>query len=179
MDRKAELEKAFREDDEDSLLRAAREGSPRVVRFLCSRLSSPEEAVRQKSVRSLGVVLSQPAMVPRDKVRDLLRRFFWALNDESGAVPFGVPEAIGEVLAVRPELQPDYLPLLCSLAYHRDVVQTGIIERGVFWALGRVGQAVALNSPEAVREVSRAAQDHPDPETRRAAAWALGRIGAS
>jgi hypothetical protein len=176
MDWKTELERALAEGDEAWFLRAAENGNARVIRFLNTRLSSPDEGVRGRAVRSLGLVMGRPGIISGDKIRELLRRFFWSLNDESGAVPFGVPEAIGEVLAVRPEFQSEFLPLLCSLAYESEVVQTGLIERGVFWALGRVGQAVALSCPEAAATVTRAARDHPDPATRRVAAWAASQF---
>jgi hypothetical protein len=149
-----------------------------VIRFLSGRLASPDEAVRRRAAHSLGVVMGQPAITD-ERARDLLRRFFWSLNDESGAVPFGVPEAIGEVLVVRPELQPEFLPQICALAYHPEAVQTGVIERGVFWALGRLGQVVASSSPEAADALSQAARDHSDPETRQVAAWALDQVRLS
>ena len=35
---------------------------------------------------------------PADEVlRELLRRFVWALSDESGATPFGIPEAMWHI----------------------------------------------------------------------------------
>jgi len=133
--------------------------------------------MKWKAVRSLGIVVSERDVVSGERVRELLRRWFWALNDESGAVPFGVPEAIGEVLAVRTEFQPEFLPMLCSLAYQPELLQTGPIERGVFWALGRVGQAGALPCPEAIEAVAHAARQHADPENKKIAAWALTQLG--
>ncbi|MFI5338936.1 MAG: DVU0298 family protein, partial [Candidatus Methylomirabilales bacterium] len=129
--------------------------------------------------RALGVVVEETQLVSRERAIDLLRRFFWALNDESGAVPYGTPEAIGEILAVRPELQADFLPILCSLLTDEDMPQTGSIERGVLWALGRVGSPVARYSPEAVEAPRQAAKRHLHPETREIAARSLAPIVAS
>lgn len=176
MDWKLELTQAVDREDEAALRRAAL-SSPRTLRFLSSRLASPEDALKRKVVRSLGIVVGERAGVSGNQVRELLRRWFWALNDESGAVPFGVPEAIGEVLAVRTEFQPEFLSLLCSLAYQPELIQTGPIERGVFWALGRLGQASAGLCPEAVQAVARAARQHSDLESRKVAAWALMQLG--
>lgn len=172
-----ELACAVDQEDEAALRRAAASGAARTIRFLSAQLYSADEGIKWKAVRALGVVTGERNAISDGRARELLRRFFWWLSDESGAVPFGVAEAIGEVLAVRTELQPDFLPRLCSLAHHPEVVQTGHIERGVFWALGRVGQAAAICSPEAVNSVLWAAQQHPDPETRRIAAWALSQFG--
>ena len=176
MDWNIELARALDQQDEPALRRAASAGTAKTIRFLSGRLSSHNEQTKWKAVHSLGVVVGERHVISADRVRELLRRFFWSLNDESGAVPFGVPEAIGEVLAVRTELQPEFLPMLCSLAYHPELAQTGSIERGVFWALGRVGQRAAACSPEAVQAVTLAAGQHPDPETRRVAAEAVRQL---
>jgi hypothetical protein len=159
--------------DPDALLRVARPETGRVLRYLTGRLVSADEEEKWRAVRGLGRVVGDRQIVSRDRATDLLRRFFWALNEESGAVPYGMPEAIGEILAVRSELQEDFLPILCALVTDEDMLQTGPIERGVLWALGRVGPPVGRCSPEAVEAVAAAARNHPDPETRKVAGRSL------
>ena len=177
VDWKSELARAVDQEDEAALRRAALTGAARTIRFLCGRLSTADDGAKSKAVRSLGVVIGERGAVSDDRARELLRRLFWSLNDESGTVPFGMPEAIGEVLAVRVELQAEFLPILCSLAYHPERLQTGQIERGVFWALGRIGLASARCSPEAAKRLLWAARRHSDPESRKVAAWALSQFG--
>jgi len=177
MDWKSELTRALDEEDEVTLRRAAFTETARTIRFLSGRLCSDDDETKWKAVRSLGVVVSERDAVSTDRAREVLRRFFWSLNDESGAVPFGVPEAIGEVLATRTELQPEFLSILCSLAYHSEFVQSGRIERGIFWALGRLGPVSARCSPEAVEALKWAACEHPDCESRRIAIWTLSQLG--
>jgi hypothetical protein len=176
MDWKSELAQAVEQEDEAALRRAALAGTARTIRFLSSRLSAADDGTKWKAVRGFGVVVGERDAVSEERARELLRRFFWALKEESGAVPYGVPEAIGEVLAVRTELQPEFLSTLCSFTYCPELLQTGPIERGVFWALGRLGQASALFSPEAIEAVTWAARQHPDAESRRIAAWALSKF---
>lgn len=165
----AEIEAVLEREDRDTLLRLARLRTGRVLRYLTGRLVSASEEEKWRAVRGLGQVVGDRQIVSHDRAIDLLRRFFWALNEESGAVPYGMPEAIGEILALRPELQEGFLPILCALATDEDMRQAGPIERGVLWALGRVGPPVGRCSPEAVEAVAAAARDHPDPETRKVA----------
>ncbi len=54
--------------------------------------------------------------------------------------------------------------------------QTGPIERGALWAVGRVGPPVASYSDEVVAAIERAARTHPDADTRDIAAVALRAI---
>jgi hypothetical protein len=173
-----ELDEVIARQDWRSLRRITRAQSAKTLRYLIGRLYTAEDGSRQKVIQSLEVVVGDPGIFGEDKMRDWLRRFLWWLNDESGAVPFGIPEAIGVVLRARPELQRDFLPLICSMAYHPESVQTGRIERGIFWALGYIGRPAALCSPDAVRAIADAARHHPDPDTRATAAWALSRLEA-
>ncbi len=163
-------------EDLEGLRALARQQASMVLRYLSSRLYSADEAEKWRAVRGLGAVLADPDTIDGSRGADLLRRFFWAMNDESGAVPYGVPEAIGEILARRPEFQGEFLPILCSMLTHEDLIQTGPIERGVMWALGRIGPPVARFAPGAVKALKRAASSHPEVQTRATAARALARV---
>lgn len=174
---KRELDEALEAENDDALRALARGGVGRVIRHLSGRLYSGNTEDKWRAVRAFGVLLGDTSIVDEPRAADLLRRFAWALNDESGAVPYGVPEAMGEALAVRPELQEAFLPILCSLLTEDDMSQTGEVERGALWALGRVGPAAMACSPEAVAAVRAAAAAHPEPETRRIAARSLEQMG--
>jgi hypothetical protein len=174
--RTADVDLAVSDEDWAGLVQLARREPAKTLRHLTSRLCSADAPVKWKAVRAVAVVAGDREGISGNRIRELLRRFVWLLSDESGNVPFGVPEAFGEVLVARPELQAEFLPLLCSLAYDPERIQTGPIERGVFWALGRVGKPAAACSPEAVEAVVRAAQQHPEPQTRSVAIWARSRF---
>ena len=164
---KQQIDSALAAGDDRTLLALARSHTQRVLRYLSGRLYSSDEGEKWRAVRALGIVAG---VAEETKVAELLRRYVWALNDESGAVPYGIPEAIGEILATRPEFQPAFLPILCSLLTEEEMAQTGQIERGAVWAVGRVGPAVAIRSPETVAVLDRMAQSHADAATRRLAA---------
>jgi len=172
-----EMGAALNRQDPEALRALMRQLPARMLRFLSGRLYSADDSEKWQAVWGFGTVVGDRQLFGDERARDLLRRFFWALNDESGAVPHGVPEAIGEILAVRAELQATFLPLLCAQLTEEEMLQTGPIERGVIWALGRVGPPVAETSPEAVAALQRAAAGHPDPETREIARGALGAVG--
>ena len=173
---KKEIEIAVLAEDHGTILGIARDHAPRVIRFLNSQLYRGDPEVKWKAVRALGAVAGDAGILDHQRTTDLLRRFVWALNDESGAVPFGVPEAIGEILAVRPEFQPAFLPILCSLLTEDEMIQTGPIEQGALWGVGRVGRPAGDYSKTVVSTVRLASESHPDPETRKIAAASLQAI---
>lgn len=173
---KMNVDDAVRNENWTGLVQLARGEPAKTLRYLTSRLSSADSALKWKAVGALGAVAADREAISENRIRQLLRRFVWLLTDESGNVPYGIPEAFGEVLVARPEFQAEFLPLLCSFAHEPERLQTGPIEQGVFWALGRVGRPAAVCSPEAVEAVVRAAQQHPEPETRSIAAWAQSQL---
>jgi len=167
------LATAFAREDQDALLAAAREKPGRVVRYLTGRLYSQDEDEKWRAVRAFGALARAPGVLTDARVHDLLQRFLWALNDESGAVPYGVPEAMGEILAARPGRRASMIPILRGMLSEDDTFQTGVVERGIYWALGRIGSDVVVHCPDALEVVSAAARSHPDAETRATAAGAL------
>ena len=174
MDR--DLKDLLADEDHDGLVKAARKRASKVLRFISGRLFSADADEKWRAVRALGAVVADPELVPDKTVNEMLRRFFWSLNDESGAVPYGIPEAIGEVLHRRKEFQKEFLPILASMMTSDEMSQTGPIERGVIWGLGRVGAPVAEVSPEAVEAIRTLSQKSPDKDARETASEALKRI---
>ncbi len=173
---KEQISALLAREDYEALAEMARHSLPRVLRSLNGRLASADEEEKLRAVRALGRLAAARELLAEDRLRELVRRYLWALNDESGAVPYGIPEALGEILAVRGELQASYLPILGSLLTEEEMSQTGPIERGVVWAAARIGPPLAAHCPEVAGALARMAEAHPDDETRRLAAIALARV---
>jgi hypothetical protein len=171
-----ELATAFRREDTAALVALAGGRPGRVVRFLTGRLYSADAEEKWRAVRGLGALAREPGVLDDRRLLDLLQRFLWALNDESGAVPYGVPEAIGEILAARPEHRASILPILCGMLVEEETFQTGAVERGIYWALGRIGPEALTHCPHVLDVVAANAQDHADAGTRAVAAAALAAL---
>jgi len=108
------------------------------VRVLISLLCSASADLRFAAARALGRLAATLAEKDPEKVRDLLRRLFWSTNDESGASGLGVPEAIGEIIAGRPDLWAEYVgPLL-------NLLDEPGLQAGVLRATGRLAGEPAL-----------------------------------
>ncbi len=162
--------------ENDALVDAARQSPGRVLRVIIGRLYSDDRAEKERALSALGALAGAPGVLTDEKAKDLLRRFLWALNDESGAVPYGAPEAIGEILAVRSEFRETYGPILYGMLTEEEMLQTGPVERGILWALARIGPDVSARCPEVVAVLHDMAENHPDHETREQAKIAAYRV---
>ena len=81
-----------------------------------------------------------------DEARTVMRRFLWMLNDESGGIGWGVPEAMAEVMFHSPALAAEYLHMLVSytmddgpeLFQDGNFLELDLLQEGVLWGLCRV-----------------------------------------
>jgi len=138
---------------------------PGAVRILLSLLQDPDERISLGSARALG-----EAVAGRGSVRQVIRRLFWSMNDESGSLIPRAPEAVAEILLREPRLIPEFGPILGSY------LDESPFEAGVRRALARL----APLSPPTFRhlvEPLRASLASPDPEIRQGSAALLRALG--
>jgi len=159
----------LKERDFDRLLAA---GKPMaVVRALFSLLYFPDELIHWRAVEALGRAAAALADEKPQAGRDILRRLFWALNDESGGNGRAVPEAIGAIISRRSALYGDLTSVLLSF------LGDPALRRGILWAAAEIGRA----APGLIRGAAAAIFPYladEDPHVRAHAVRALGETGA-
>jgi len=147
----------------------ARKAVNPLISFFCDH----DALLRWRSVSALGVVVAHLADEDRESARVVMRRLMWSLNDESGGIGWGAPEALGDITAQHPVLAGEFGHIL--LSYIREdcnYLEHEVLQRGVLWGCGRLAHA----RPEMVLPAAGClfpflASD--DPYHRGYAAWAL------
>lgn len=104
------------------------------------------EQVKWNAVFVFGQVLADMAQNNVESARIVMRRFLWSLNDESGGIGWGVPEAMAEVMCQSPLLRKEYLHMLVS--YMRqdgeeefmdgNFLELPLLQRGLLWGVARL-----------------------------------------
>jgi hypothetical protein len=148
----------------------------RVISPLIACLFHGDERIRWHAVSALGAVTAKLAETNPEAARTVIRRLMWSLNDESGSIGWGAPEALAEIMAVHGEFAGEYGHIL--VAYMRPdgcYLELSALQRGLMWGLGRL----AGTRPDILRgyDASLYLQpylDSEDPEVRGLAARALG-----
>ncbi|MEJ2724028.1 MAG: HEAT repeat domain-containing protein [Deltaproteobacteria bacterium] len=113
-----------------------------VVNPLFSFLHHGNEKAKWAAVTAMGAVVSQLADQDMEGARVVLRRLMWSLNDESGGIGWGSPEAMGEILARHRGLAKEYAHIL--LSYTRpdgNYLEHEMLQRGLLWGIGRLAEA--------------------------------------
>jgi hypothetical protein len=122
-----------------------------VVNPLLSFIQSGNEKIKWGAVKAMGRVVGELADRDPEAARVIMRRLMWTLNDESGGIGWGSPEAMGEILAAHRGLAQEYAHLLLSYAREdENYLENEGLQRGVLWAIGRLAE----KRPEMVRGFS-------------------------
>ena len=176
-ERKAHIGQLLGQDDFENALETIRQMPGRqAVNPLFSFLYSGEEKIRWRAVTAMGAVVGHLADTAMESARVVMRRFMWNLNDESGGIGWGSPEAMGEITAGHAGLADEFACILISyIDPHGNFLEHESLQRGSLWGVGRLAHARPLLAKQAAPFLT-AFFDSPDPYLRGTAIWAAGPV---
>lgn len=149
----------------------------RIVNPLISFFCSGDPVLRWRAVSGMGVVVSRLAVAEMESSRVIMRRLMWTLNDESGGIGWGAPEAIGEITARHAALADEFACILVSyIRPDGNFLEHPVLQRGLLWGLGRLAHARPVTAEDAVPFVEPFLGSE-DPSHRGHAAWFLSAYG--
>ncbi len=168
----------LKQDDFEKTLGAfSRFPARKAVNPFFSFLYNSDELVKYRAVTALGLIVANLAKQDLESARVVMRRFIWNLNDESGGIGWGSPEAMAEIMARSEPLAEEYATLLVSyMTPDMNFLEHPILQRGLLWGIGRLAHA----RPGFLQQTDRLLLiflQSKDPFHRGLAAWALGAIG--
>ena len=156
-----------------------------VVHALFSAICRETPVVRWHAVTCMGDAVARIAADDLEAARIILRRFLWSLNDESGGIGWGAPEAMAECLCRDERLAGEYAHMLVSymredgeeLCQDGNFIEHPLLQRGVVWGVGRLAgcRRELLQQLGAGRDLG-GYLEAEDPELRGLAALAAGRL---
>ena len=146
----------------------------RVVNPLFSFFYHREEIIRWHAITAMGVAAARLADEDTEAARVVMRRLIWNLNDESGGIGWGSPEALGEIMARSHRLAEEYNFLLISyINPEGNYIEYDMLQRGVLWGLGRLAHV----RPQLVQQAPPLLIPYlhsPDDIVRGLATWVAG-----
>ena len=156
-----------------------------VVHALFSAICRENPVVRWHAVTCMGDAVARIAEDDLEAARIVLRRFLWSLNDESGGIGWGAPEAMAECLCRDERLAGEYAHMLVSymredgeeLCQDGNFIEHPLLQRGVVWGVARLAgcRRELLQQLGAGRDLNLYLEAE-DPELRGLAALAAGRL---
>jgi hypothetical protein len=164
----------LQKDLESGLAEIGRMPARKAINPLFSFLCSLDELLKWRAVVAMGEVVDRLAHANMESARVIMRRYMWQLNDESGGIGWGCPEAMGEIMARNESLAQEYWCILISyIRPDGNFLEHKILQRGALWGVGRL----AHTRPQLLK--TSVDYLHPymqmdDPYLRGLAAWAAG-----
>ncbi|OKY75690.1 MAG: hypothetical protein BM485_08205 [Desulfobulbaceae bacterium DB1] len=136
---KKRLQRLLKEKDLEYILRELRAVAPRnLVASLLSSLYQTDERIKWNAVTVIGEIMNDIARVDMEAARVVMRRILWSLNEESGGIGWGMPEAMGEIMAVNGRLAGEYAHLLVSYMREENYLELPALQHGLLWGIGRL-----------------------------------------
>lgn len=160
--------------------------SRKLLNPLFSALCHSNELVRWHGISCFGRLVPEIGREKFEDARVIMRRFLWSLNDESGGIGWGAPEAMSEIMANDDRIRQEYLHMLIS--YMRgdgeeewqdgNYLELPMLQRGLLWGISRL----CTKYPEemkmkGVEEDLRPYLHSEDEQVRGLALFALGQLG--
>ena len=140
---KRTLQNLLSQTDFDASLESIRQFPPKqVVSPLISFFYARDEQVKWRAIRAVGAVVCDLADQDMEAARVIMRRLMWNLNDESGGIGWGSPEAMGEIMARHQQLANEFSAILVSyIREDGNYIEHEMLQRGVLWGVGRLAHA--------------------------------------
>lgn len=149
----------------------------RVANPLMAIFYEGDTRTRWRAITAFGIVVATLADQNLEAARILVRRLRWHLNDESGGIGWGAPEALGECLARHPRLAAEYAHLLAAyIQPGGNFLEHPLLQRGLLWGLGRLAHARPGLLTAAAPHVHPFLQSD-DPYHRGLGAWVAAGLG--
>jgi hypothetical protein len=149
-----------------------------VVNSLFSFLCSSDEQTKWRAVTAMGTVVANLAHEDIESARMIIRRLMWSLNDESGGIGWGAPEAMGEILACHEQLAREYANILTSyIKEDENFLEHEPLQKGAMWGVARLAQV----RPHLIQDTKSyliQRLDSSDARVKGLAALTLGLLGA-
>ncbi|MDA3785824.1 MAG: HEAT repeat domain-containing protein [Deltaproteobacteria bacterium] len=158
----------LRQPDFDQALAEIRSWPPRAtISPLLSCIYQVDEVVKWRAVLALAQVMNSLAGEEMEQARVVMRRLMWSLNEESGGIGWGMPEAMGEIMARNRSLAEEYGHILVSYMREECYLELTALQRGLLWGLGRLAEVypeklLAFDADGYMEQYL----DSPDPEVR-------------
>ena len=130
-----------RDDVEKSLDEIGRLPPGKALNSLLTFFYHTDERVRWHAITAAGRMVEVLAAENLEAARVFMRRLMWNLNDESGGIGWGSPEAMGEIMARQSMLAKEFAHILVSyIRPEANFIEYEALQRGVLWGLGRLAR---------------------------------------
>ena len=147
----------------------------RTVRILIGLTYDSNALIRWRALDAIGRCAIQLCKTQSQSLKNLLRRQFWLMSDECGAISWHAPETIGEIISASPGVFADFVPITIGLLDLEPEDRPRFLP-GILYALGRIGGVAPDAVKCAIPEIEKMLTES-EAQARAMAVWSIGQMG--
>jgi hypothetical protein len=129
-----------------------------------------------RAIEAMGMAVEEVARLNKSYAKEHMRRLYWLITEEAGAVFWRAPECMAECCARLPSLFKSHVPIAFHLLETLEEEDLEHFRPGTLWAIGRLIHEAGDDLPTVLPLVVEAL-DRPDSQARGMAVWCLGQVG--
>ena len=148
----------------------------RVLGSLIALTFDPDLKIVWRAIEAMGMSVERLATRHKPYVKEHMRRLYWLITEEAGAVFWRAPECMAECCARLPSFFRSHIPIAFHLLETLEEEDLEHFRPGTLWAIGRLIHVAGEDLPDVLPLVVEAL-DRPDPQARGMAVWCLGEVG--
>lgn len=148
-----------------------------VLGSLIALTFDPDLQVVWRAIEAMGMVTGRLVSTQKAYLKEHMRRLYWLITEESGAVFWRAPECMAECAFRAPKLFHSHIPIAFHLLETLEEEDLEHFRPGAIWAVGRLHTLASQYVPELLPLVEEALH-RPDSQARGLAVWCLGELGA-
>ena len=157
--------------DYQAIIDLAKENQAKTLKFVQSHIYGDiNDAIRWHAITAFGYLTKAYADICDEPYRNVLRRCLWAMNDESGNVPWSAPEVMAAIIKAAPKYSFDFTAPMLTNGLDNPMCHSGVL-----WAMGHLGEDFAQELAPFLAKVE-FALNSSDPLLRGLAIWAFTRL---
>lgn len=126
---------------------------------LHSFLAGGDALLRFRAAEAFGLVTAALAQEKMEAARVVMRGLLWRMNEESGGIGWGAPEAMACCMAAHEGLAREYHAILLSYIHEHEGICHGIfvdnplLRHGVLWGIARLAEARPVLAAKAASDL--------------------------
>ncbi len=168
---KKEITQYVIDADYEALITSAEKALAQTLRYVQMHIWGDDRLItRWQAIEALNRLAKTFAWRNDEEFRNLLRRCLWAMNDESGNVPWAAPEVMAAVIKDCPKQYSEFIPMMITNGFDNDICR-----KGTLWAIGFLGAAYKEQLAPFLPQVMTLLNDN-NGDIRGYSCWALGQI---
>lgn len=149
----------------------------RVLGTLIALTFDSDLQVVWRAIEAMGLAVEKLAPSHKHYVKEHMRRLYWLITEEAGAVFWRAPECMAECCARLPNLFKSHIPIAFHLLETLEPEDLEHFRPGTLWAIARLIDVAGEDDLPTVLPLVKEALDRPDSQARGMAVYCLGEVG--